>query len=84
MVEQQNKDLDIRLEGEKLKQRDSFVYLGGVICGDGGIETDIRWRMQAGANALIKVEVVMGDRHDISDDHRIGAYFMQTTTSLRK
>ena len=84
MVEQQNKYLDIRLEGKKLKQRDSFVYLGGVICGDGGFETDIRWRMQAGANALIKVEVVMGDRHDISDDQRIGAYFMQTTTSLRK
>ena len=62
-VVQQNKDLDIRVEGKKLNQRDSFVYLGGVVCGGGGIETAIRRRKKGGANAYRKVEGVMGDRH---------------------
>ena len=31
----QREDLDIELEGKKLTQRDSFVYLGGAVCGDG-------------------------------------------------
>ena len=30
----QREELDIELEGKKLTQRDSFVYLGGVVCGD--------------------------------------------------
>ena len=63
MVGQQNKDLDIRLEGKKLKQRGSFEYLGGVIYRDGGMEMDIHRRIQAGASAWRKVEGVMGDRH---------------------
>ena len=61
-VGQQNKDLDISLEGKKLKQRDSFVYLGGAACRDGSTETEIR-RIQAGVSAWRKVEGVMGDRH---------------------
>ena len=28
-------ELDIELEGKKLTQGDSFVYLGGAVCGDG-------------------------------------------------
>ena len=28
-------ELDIEMEGKKLTQRDSFVYLGGAVCGDG-------------------------------------------------
>ena len=31
-VRQQKKDLDVRLDGKKLNQRDSFVYLGGAVC----------------------------------------------------
>ena len=31
--------LDIRLDGKKLNQRNSFVYLGGAVCGDGGTGT---------------------------------------------
>ena len=31
----QREELDIELEGKKLTQRDSFVYLGGAVCGDG-------------------------------------------------
>ena len=41
-VGQQNRDLYIRLEGKKPNQRDSFVYLGGAVCGDGGAETELR------------------------------------------
>ena len=55
------KDLDIRLDGKKLNQRDSFVYLGGAVCGDGGMETEIHRRVQA--SAWRKVEGEMGDRH---------------------
>ena len=33
-VGQQEKNQDIGLEGKKLKQRDSFVNLGGVVCRD--------------------------------------------------
>ena len=45
-VRQQKKDLDIRLDGKKLNQQGSFVYLGGEVCGDGS--TAIRRRLQAG------------------------------------
>ena len=31
----QSEELDIELEGKKLTQGDSFVYLGGAVCGDG-------------------------------------------------
>ena len=40
---------------------DSFVSLGGAVCGDGGTETEIRRRIQAVASARSKVEGVMGD-----------------------
>ena len=55
-VRQQNKNLDIRLDGKKLNQRDSFVYLGGVVCRDSR-------RIQAGVNVWRKVEGVLGDKH---------------------
>ena len=60
-VGQQKEDLDIRLDGKKLNQQDTFVYLGGAVCRDGGTETEIR-RIQTGASAWRKVEEVMGDR----------------------
>ena len=43
--------LDIELEGKKLTQRDSSVYPGGAVCGDGKTEREVRRRVQAGANA---------------------------------
>ena len=46
-VGQQKKDLDVRLDGKKLNQRDSFVYLGGAVCGHNGMETEICRRIQA-------------------------------------
>ena len=58
----QREELDIELEGKKLTQRDSFVYLGGAVCGDGKTEREVRRRVQAGANAWRSVEGVMADR----------------------
>ena len=58
----QREELDIELEGKKLTQRDSFVYLGGAVCGDGKTEREVRRRTQAGANAWRAVEGVMADR----------------------
>ena len=58
----QRAELDIELEGKKLTQRDSFVYLGGAVCGDGNPEREVRRRVQAGANAWRSVEGAMADR----------------------
>ena len=52
----QREELHIELEGKKLTQRDSFVYLGGVVCGDGKTEREVRRRVLAGANAWRAVE----------------------------
>ena len=43
----QREELDIELEGKKLTQRDSFVYLGGAVCGDGKTEREVRRTVQA-------------------------------------
>ena len=47
--------LDIELEGKKLTQRDSFVYLGGAVCGDGKTEREVRRRVQCypGGSAIV-------------------------------
>ena len=47
----QSEELDIELKGKKLTQRNSFVYIGGTVCGDGKTEREVRRRAQAGANA---------------------------------
>ena len=38
----QREELDIELEGKKLTQGDSFVYLGEAVCGDGKTEREVR------------------------------------------
>ena len=58
----QREELDIELEGKKLTQEDSFLYLGGAVCGDGKTEREVRRRSQAGVNAWRAVEGVMADR----------------------
>ena len=58
----QKEELDIELEGKKLTQGDSSVYLGGAVCEDGKTEREVRRRVQAGANAWRAVEGVMADR----------------------
>ena len=61
-------EMDIELEGKKLTQEDSFVYLGRALCGDGktekyvGLIIGLRRRAQAGANTWRAVEGVMADR----------------------
>ena len=55
-------ELEIYLDGKTLMQRESFVYLGGAICGDGNSDNKIHSRMTVGANVLRKVKGVMGDR----------------------
>ena len=50
------KDVDIKLDGKKLNQRDSFVYLGVAVCGYGSTDSEIRRRTQAGASSRRKVE----------------------------
>ena len=39
-VGHQREEQDIVLEGKKLNQRDSFVHLGGAVCGDGNAERE--------------------------------------------
>ena len=58
----QREELDIELEWKKLTQEDSFVYLGGAVCGDRKTEREVRRRAQAGENAWRAVEGVMADR----------------------
>ena len=41
---------------------ESFVCLGGAVCGDGKTEREVRRRAQAGANVWRAVEGVMADR----------------------
>ena len=75
----QREELDIELEGKILNQRDSFVYLGGAVCGDGKTERDVRRRVQAAANAWRAVDGVMADRR-ISK--RLKGKFMSTFVTL--
>ena len=58
----QREELDIELEGKKLTKRDSFVYIGGSVCGDGKTEREVCRGVQAGTNAWRSVEGVMADR----------------------
>ena len=51
-----------RAGGEETDSGDSFVYLGGAVCGDGKAEREVRRRVQAGANAWRAVEGVMADQ----------------------
>ena len=55
--------LNIKLEGRTITQNNSFIYLGGAVSSDGRSETEVRRRVQAGANAWRQVEGVMCDRH---------------------
>ena len=56
-------ELNIKLEGRMIRQNNSFIYLGGAVSSDGRSETEVRRRVQAGANAWRQVEGVMSDRH---------------------
>ena len=51
-VWQRRKGLEIYLNGETLKQRDSFLYLDGAICGDRNLDTKLGRRISAAANVI--------------------------------
>ena len=77
----QREELDIELEGKILYQRDSSVYLGGAVCGDGKTERDIRRRVQAAANAWRAVDGVMANRRF---SKRLKGKFMSTCVTLAR
>ena len=61
VIGQRRKELEIHLDGKKLKQGDGFVYLGGAVYGDSNSDTKICRRITAGTNAWRKVEGMMRD-----------------------
>ena len=62
-VGSQRQELGISLADKCIKQKDGFVYLGGLISGDGRSDGVVRKRIQSGALAWRNVEGVMADRH---------------------
>ena len=66
-IAHQTEELDIELEGKKLTKRDSFVFLGGAVWGDGKTESEVRRRVQAGANAWRAVEGGNGGPADLKN-----------------
>ena len=54
--------LDVRLDGEALEEVDQFKYLGSVIAADGGVEADVRHRVNEGCKVLGAVKGVMKNR----------------------
>ena len=77
-IGQQREVLDIELGGKKLTQRDSFVCLGGELCGGGNTEREIRRRARAGANAWRAVEGVIADRRIAKIAKRLQGKVMST------
>ena len=61
----QREELDIELEWNKLTQGDSFMYLGGAVCGDGNTEREVCRRAEAGVNACRAVEGGDGGSADL-------------------
>ena len=56
-------ELNIKLEGRTIRQNNRFIYLGRAVSSDGRSETEVRRRVQAGANAWRQVEGVKSDRY---------------------
>ena len=61
-IGEQEVDLHVVVDGKTIKQVNSFVYLGGTVCQDGGSSKEIQRRVQAGAAAWRRVEGFMWDR----------------------
>ena len=59
---EQEVGLHVVIDGKTIKQVNSFVYLGGTVCEDGGSSKEIQRRVQAGAAAWRRVEGIMWDR----------------------
>ena len=61
-IGEQEVDLHVVVDGKTIKQVNSYVYLGGTVCEDGGSSKEIQRRVQAGAAAWRRVEGIMWDR----------------------
>ena len=61
-IGEQEVDLHVVVDGKTIKQVNSFVYLGGTVCEDGGSSKEIQRRVQVGAAAWRRVEGIMWDR----------------------
>ena len=59
---EQEVDLHVVVDGTTIKRVNSFVYLSGTVCEDGGSSKGIQRRVQAGAAAWRRVEGIMWDR----------------------
>ena len=58
-IGEQEVSLHVVVGGKTIKQVNSFVYLGGTVCEDGGSSKEIQRRVQAGAAAWRRVEGIM-------------------------
>ena len=54
--------LNAMLNGEALDEVDQFKYLGSVIAADGGVEADVRHRVNEGCKVLRALKGVMKNR----------------------
>ena len=61
-IGEQEVDLHVVVDGKTIKQVNSFVYLSGTVCEDGGSSNERQRRVQAGAAAWRRMEGSMWDR----------------------
>ena len=54
--------LNVMLNGEALEEVDQFKYLGSVIAANGGVEADVRHRVNEGCKVLSALKGVMKNR----------------------
>ena len=54
--------LNVMLNGEALEEVDQFKYLGSVIAANGGVESDVRHRVNEGCKVLGALKGVMKNR----------------------
>ena len=54
--------LNVMLNGEALEEVDQFKYLGSVIAANGGVEADVRHRVNEGCKVLGALKRVMKNR----------------------
>ena len=54
--------LNVMLNGEALEKVDQFKYLGSVIAANGGVEADVRHRVNEGCKVLGALKGVMKNR----------------------
>ena len=62
----QRQELDIELERKKLTHGDSFVDMGGVVCGDGKTEREsrrVQERSRGGGGGLADLKKTKGHEH---------------------